>query len=140
MTVLLSVDTAWHEQLGELFPHAPATRDRFIRDAKARWQTGLENAHLQAGYLILAARATGLSVGPMSGFDRTGVDKEFFNGRERASFLVLNFGYPGAAAWKHPRLPRLSTHEVLDVASCDGPSAGKETHAAVHMTATGTVQ
>ncbi|MFD1121440.1 hypothetical protein ACFQ2T_02910 [Methylophilus flavus] len=36
------------------------------------------NAALQAGYLIIAARALGLSVGSMSGFNPDQIDATFF--------------------------------------------------------------
>ena len=42
----------------------------------------LRNGSLQGAYFILAARALGLDVGPMSGFDNAGVDKEFFAGTD----------------------------------------------------------
>ena len=48
---------------------------------------------MQGAYLILAARALGLDVGPMSGFDNAKVDAEFFpDGRFRSNFLA-NIGY-----------------------------------------------
>ena len=53
----------------------------------------------------MAARALGLDCGPMSGFDNTAVDAEFFaESRYRSNFLV-NLGY-GDAALLHPRSPR----------------------------------
>ena len=36
------------------------------------------SAWLQTAYFILGVRAAGLAAGPMGGFDRAGVDGEFF--------------------------------------------------------------
>ncbi|MCG2623041.1 malonic semialdehyde reductase [Arthrobacter sp. I2-34] len=115
LTAILSVDTAWHERLAEVFAHAPAVRDRLAADPAERRRTGWENAHVQAGYYLLAARAAGLAVGPMGGFDRAGVDREFFPAGTRESFLVVNLGHPLPGAWREPRLPRLGYDDVVEV-------------------------
>ena len=72
------------------------------------------NSSLQGGYLILAARALGLGVGPMSGFNAELVNQEFFpEGRYKVNFL-LNVGIEdGTKAF--PRGPRLSFDEVVSV-------------------------
>lgn len=108
---VLAADTEFHEHLPRLLPHAPGARDRFADDA-AREKTARFNATLQAGYFILAARAAGLTAGPMGGFDATGVDEEFFAGTGLRSFLVVNLGHV-AEDGTYPRSPRLRTDEVF---------------------------
>ena len=65
--------------------------------------------------MMLAARSLGLDCGPMSGFSKEGVDKEFFRGDPvmgswRSNFLC-NLGY-GTTEKLFPRLPRFTFDEV----------------------------
>ncbi len=78
VVAILAVDTDFHETLPRVAPHARGARERFAADPAGRAETARFNATLQAGYFILAARAAGLDAGPMGGFDRAGVDEEFF--------------------------------------------------------------
>ncbi|MOA63217.1 putative malonic semialdehyde reductase RutE [compost metagenome] len=64
---------------------------------------------------MLAARALGLDCGPMSGFDRQAVDREFFAGTGVCSNFLCNLGY-GDASKLYQRLPRLSFEEVCTYA------------------------
>ena len=60
---------------------------------------------------MLAARAAGLDCGPMSGFDASKVNAEFFpDGKWKANF-VCNLGH-GDATHQHPRAPRLDFEEA----------------------------
>ncbi|QPP06770.1 malonic semialdehyde reductase [Streptomyces bathyalis] len=112
LTAVLSVDLEFHERLPELLPHAPTLKDTFFAEADKREAAGTFNATLQAGYFILGVRAAGLAAGPMSGFDRHGVDKEFFGDGKQKSLLVINIGRPGEEAYK-PRLPRLPYDDAV---------------------------
>ncbi|SCK26164.1 malonic semialdehyde reductase [Streptomyces sp. WMMB 322] len=112
LTAVLSVDLEFHERLPELLPHAPTLKDTFFAEADKREAAGTFNATLQAGYFILGVRAAGLAAGPMSGFDRHGVDKEFFGDGRQKSLLVINIGRPGQDAYK-PRLPRLAYDDAV---------------------------
>jgi 3-hydroxypropanoate dehydrogenase len=61
--------------------------------------------------LILAARALGLDVGAMSGFDADKVNAEFFpDGKWKVNFIV-NLGY-GDHEKLFPRQPRLEFDEA----------------------------
>jgi 3-hydroxypropanoate dehydrogenase len=111
LTFVVGYDVDFHEQLPKVFPHLPEAKDRFPDEA-VRHAIANNNAFLQAGYLILAIRAAGLAAGPMGGFDRDGVDREFFPDGRTKSVLVVNAGYPGEDAW-FDRLPRLSFDEVV---------------------------
>jgi 3-hydroxypropanoate dehydrogenase len=76
-----------------------------------RERFAFRNGSLQGAYLMLAARAVGLDVGAMSGFDNAKVDAEFFpDGRVRSNFLC-NIGY-GDPAKVMERLPRFDFNEA----------------------------
>lgn len=115
VTAILAWDTQFYEWLPKLFPHVDA-RAWYFGDDKAALahETAFRSACLQAAYFILAARALGLDCGPMSGFDNTAVDREFFaDGRFRSNFLC-NLGYGDASAL-HPRSPRLDFNEACKI-------------------------
>lgn len=109
---VLAYDTRMHEHVLTVLPFRPGLRDALEADEAARLSMAERNAWLQAGYLILAIRATGLAAGPMAGFDADAVDREFFPDGRFRSFLVVNIGHPGPAAWLD-RLPRLSEEQVV---------------------------
>jgi nitroreductase len=111
VTLVLGYDVDFHEQFPTTFPHLPDAKDRFP-DEDVRHGIGRDNAFLQIGYLILAVRAVGLAAGPMGGFDRDGVDAEFFADGRTKSVLVVNVGNPGENPWMD-RLPRLSYETVV---------------------------
>ena len=71
-------------------------------------ETAFRNGSLQGAYFMLAARAVGLDVGPMSGFDNAMVDAAFFGSGDYASWrsnFICNLGF-GDAAGLPPRDPR----------------------------------
>lgn len=114
VTVIVAWDWTFHEKVPELFPHAPEAKDWFESE-DARFENGFRNGSLQGAYLIMAARSLGLDCGPMSGFDKSGVDKEFFEGDPemgswRSNFLC-NLGY-GTTEKLFPRSPRLTFDEA----------------------------
>jgi 3-hydroxypropanoate dehydrogenase len=105
VTAIVGMDVDFHENLPWLFPHKPGMKDVFT-DVSAREIMALRNSSLQAGYLILAARALGLDAGPMSGFDNAAVDREFFVDTPNIkSNLIATLGY-GDPATVSDRLPR----------------------------------
>ena len=71
-TAIVGYDLGFPDLLPKLFPHADA-RTWFAGNDDLIADTAYRNSSLQGGYLILALRAIGLDVGPMSGFDRCGV-------------------------------------------------------------------
>ncbi|WP_448579144.1 malonic semialdehyde reductase, partial [Thermaurantiacus sp.] len=79
MTVIIGMDMAFHERLPELFPHTDA-KSWFVGNPELSASTAFRNSSLQGAYLIMAARALGLDCGPMSGFDKPGVDAAFWAG------------------------------------------------------------
>ena len=73
--------------------------------------TAFRNGTLQGAYLMLAARAAGLDIGAMSGFDNAKVDAAFFAGTGWKSNFLVNLGY-GDPSGIFPRSPRLSFDEA----------------------------
>tara|TARA_B100001057_G_scaffold56236_1_gene49867 strand:+ start:324 stop:947 length:624 start_codon:yes stop_codon:yes gene_type:complete len=111
---ILAYDTRFYELLPQLFPHNPDAANWFSGSAAFAEQTAFRNSSLQGGYLMLAARALGLDVGAMSGFDPVGVDAAFFpDGRFKTNFLC-NLGY-GDSAGLFPRSPRLAFDDACEI-------------------------
>lgn len=110
VNVIIGHEVDFHETLPVLFPHAPGARDWFA-DAEGRKEAAFRNGSLQGGYFLLAARALGLDVGPMSGFDAAGVKAEFFPDTTIEPNFIVNLGY-GSDENLWPRSPRLSFEEA----------------------------
>ncbi|WP_420472425.1 malonic semialdehyde reductase [Brevundimonas sp. FT23042] len=113
VTVIIGQDLDFPETLPVLFPHAPGAKDWFGDEAMRR-ESAFRNSSLQGGYLTIAARALGLDVGPMSGFDAAGVKAEFFPDSNVEPNFIMNLGY-GSDENLFPRLPRLSFEEASQV-------------------------
>jgi 3-hydroxypropanoate dehydrogenase len=112
---IIGYDVKFYDRIPELFPHAPSARDWFTESAEFADTTALRNSTLQGAYLMIAARAMGLDVGPMSGFDAAGVEREFFpDGDIRANFLC-SLGL-GKAEAVFERLPRLAFDDACELA------------------------
>ena len=113
VTVIIGQDIDFHDHLPTLFPHAPGARDWFAEEAGRR-EAAFRNSSLQGGYFLIAARALGLDVGPMSGFDPAAVKAEFFpEGNVEPNFIV-NLGY-GSDENLFPRSPRLSFDQAAKI-------------------------
>jgi 3-hydroxypropanoate dehydrogenase len=110
VTAIIGYDMDFNEHLPRIFPNAPGAKDWFP-DPVAKEVVALRNGTLQAGYLILAARALGFDCGPMSGFDNAGVDKEFFAGTAIKSNFIVSIG-KGTDENLYPRNPRLTFEEA----------------------------
>jgi 3-hydroxypropanoate dehydrogenase len=105
VSVVIGMDTEFHEYLPELFPHTDA-RSWFTGNRELREASAFRNSSLQGAYFIMAARALGLDTGPMSGFDGGKVDAAFFaeTPSVRTNFIsTLGHGDP---ATTFDRLPR----------------------------------
>jgi 3-hydroxypropanoate dehydrogenase len=110
VTVIVAHDLQFYDKLPTLFPHADA-RSWFAGNPSLSDTTAMRNGTLQGGYLMLAARAVGLDVGAMSGFDNAKVDELFFAGQPWKSNFLVNLGY-GDASGLFPRSPRLAFEEA----------------------------
>jgi 3-hydroxypropanoate dehydrogenase len=113
VTVIVAHDLEFWRELPKLHPHRPnveAFRDNPERAARDAFR----NATLQGAYMMLAARALGLDVGPMSGFAADKVDAEFFAGTSLRSNFLCNIGYGDESAL-FQRLPRLEFGEACQI-------------------------
>ncbi|MFZ0269796.1 malonic semialdehyde reductase [Caulobacter sp.] len=113
VTVIVGYDLDFPQTLDKLFPNAPGAKNWFGDPVAKEWGA-LRNSSLQGGYFILAARALGLDVGPMSGFDNAAVDKEFFAGTNIKSNFIVSIGY-GTEENLFPRNPRLDFEEAAKI-------------------------
>lgn len=116
VVTLIAHDLHFHEHLPRVFPHEPNARNMFEGDANRDFRStfAFRNGSLQGAYFMMAARAVGLQVGPMSGFDGAKVDAEFFpDGRYRINFLC-NLGY-GDPSKVMERLPRFAFEDVCSL-------------------------
>jgi 3-hydroxypropanoate dehydrogenase len=128
VTVIVAYDMKFYEHLAKLFPHNPGMATLFETSPELIEATAKRNSSLQGAYMIMAARALGLDCGPMSGFDHTKVDEEFFaagrpcfgcdqeffpEGHIKSNFLC-NLGY-GDPSTLFPRLPRLPFNEACSL-------------------------
>ena len=113
VNVIIGQDLDFHETLPRLFPHAPGAKDWFADEAGRR-EAAFRNASLQGGYFLIAARALGLDVGPMSGFDAEGVKAAFFAGTTVEPNFIVNLGY-GTDENLFPRSPRLTFEEAAEI-------------------------
>lgn len=106
VTVIIGMDSDFHERLPELFPHNPTAKSWFDGNMPLREASAFRNATLQGAYFIIAARALGLDTGPMSGFDNGQVDAAFFADTPSVkSNFISTLGH-GDPATIFDRLPR----------------------------------
>lgn len=108
LTAILSADTQWFEHFGTFAPWAEERKGFFAANPVVAAKMANDNAFIQAGYFITAARALGLAVGPMGGFDAAALNARFNADNGHQAILVVNLGYPAQDAFR-PRGERLST-------------------------------
>lgn len=113
VTAIIAHDLNFWEELPELFPPNKNAQDIFKNNATAAQVNAFRNGTLQGAYFMLAARAVGLDVGAMSGFDNAKVDEEFFHGTSLKSNFLVNLGYADTSKIFR-RLPRLSFDQVCE--------------------------
>jgi 3-hydroxypropanoate dehydrogenase len=114
-TAIVGYDLDFARTLPKLAPRAAnALSEILAKDPdKARFMA-MRSAGLQGGYFIVAARALGLDCGPMSGFDRDGIDREFFAGTAIKSYFLCNLGF-GDPVGSRPRSERLGFDEACKI-------------------------
>jgi 3-hydroxypropanoate dehydrogenase len=79
-TVIVGYDLDFADSLPKLFPARGEMMKAVFKEPRMAEITGFRNSSLQGAYLIIAARALGFDCGPMSGFDNSAVDREFYSG------------------------------------------------------------
>ncbi|MDH5359586.1 MAG: malonic semialdehyde reductase [Gammaproteobacteria bacterium] len=114
VVAIIAWDSEFYTKLDRLFPHAVDARSWYEGKPDKIQGVGTMNSTLQTAYLIMAARSLGLDCGPMTGFDSSVLDAEFFaDGIYRSSILVA-LGY-GVREKLYPRGARLGFDEVCSI-------------------------
>jgi 3-hydroxypropanoate dehydrogenase len=114
ITAIIGYDIEFWKHAEKTFPQNPATQQAFKDNPAGSQIAAFRNGSLQGAYFIIASRALGLDCGPMSGFDNTLVDEEFFAGTTFRSNFLCNLGYGGASG-TFKRLPRHEFDEVCKI-------------------------
>jgi 3-hydroxypropanoate dehydrogenase len=116
VTAIFAADTKFYEHQPHIAPMMGAVVERFTAPENAGLAVGFAtmNATLQGAYFMLAARALGLDVGPMAGFDKEKVDTIFFPDGRFKSIWLANLGY-GDDSKLFPRNPRLTFEEAAKI-------------------------
>ena len=117
VTAIIAYDSRFYEHLPRTFPHNPTAPSWYSGEGKedVAFKTAFRNASLQGAYFMIAARAIGLDVGGMSGFNNDIVDQAFFpDGRFKSNFLC-NLGY-GDHSKLFNQNPRLEFEDVCTFA------------------------
>jgi len=114
VTAILGYDLKFFEHLPRIFPHRPEAKNMYEGKEEFARTHAFRNGTLQGAYFMLAARAIGLDIGGMSGFNNDGVDKEFFAGTSVKSNFLCNVGY-GDPAGVMERLPRFDFDDIAKI-------------------------
>ena len=113
VTAVIAYDSEFYEFFPRLFPSADM-RSGFVNNPEKVAASTMKNSSLQGGYFMLAARALGLDVGPMGGFNNAQVDELFFAGTTWKSNFLCNLGY-GVDEKVYPRGERLTFEEACKI-------------------------
>lgn len=114
VTALFAYDEKFYEVMKEVNPVAPDLIKYFASYKEVALDTAIRNSTLQAAYFMLAARGTGLDCGPMSGFNKEAIEKEFFTNTNFKINFICNLGYADGAN-AHSRLPRWEFDKVCKI-------------------------
>ena len=114
VVAIVGIDLEFYEKLPKLFPHNPEARSWYVGKPEKILNVATLNGALEGGYMILAARSLGLDCGPMSGFSKEKLDKEFFPDGKVKSLFICALGY-GERNRLHPRGPRLEFDEACTI-------------------------
>jgi 3-hydroxypropanoate dehydrogenase len=116
VTAIFAADTEFHEYQPRISPQMAALAQRFAgpENLELATQFATMNATLQGAYFMLAARALGLDVGPLGGFDKAKVDAAFFPDGRHKSIWLANLGYADDTK-TYPRNPRLTFDEAAKI-------------------------
>ena len=114
VTAIIAHDTAFWKHAETMFPQNPGAQLTFKDNPTGSGIAAFRNGSLQGAYFLIATRAVGLDCGPMSGFDNSLVDDEFFPDTTLKSNFLCNLGY-GDPSKTFKRLPRFNFDEVCEI-------------------------
>jgi 3-hydroxypropanoate dehydrogenase len=109
---LLAFDSRFHEHIPTIAPFRAGIVPTLEEDEGMRTGMASFNSAIQAGYFVLAVRSLGFAAGPMGGFDKAGVDADFFADGRLHSTLVVTIGHPTENSYRD-RMPRLEHADVV---------------------------
>lgn len=111
---VLAYDMEFYKRMPELFPHEPDKGQMFIDDPRRCADDAFRNGTLQGAYFMIAARALGFDVGPVSGFDNDTLDAAMFKGTSLKSNFLCNIGFGDeSSVWQ--KLPRPSFESSCEI-------------------------
>ena len=110
---IISYDIDFYKKLPYLFPHTNAKSWYEGKEQKIKLTAEL-NATLQGAYFIIAARSIGLDCGPMIGFNKEKLNREFFPNEKVKSIFICGIGY-GDETKVRKRSPRLEFEEACEI-------------------------
>ncbi|WP_144630040.1 malonic semialdehyde reductase [Bordetella genomosp. 13] len=110
VTAIIAQDARFYEEAPRLFPRMDV-KPMFEADAAFAESIAYRSSSLTGAYLMIAARALGLDVCPMSGFDNAILDDAFFKGTSWKANFICTIGH-GDDARLYPRDPRLTFEEA----------------------------
>jgi 3-hydroxypropanoate dehydrogenase len=114
VTAITAYDLKFYDHLPFLLPHRDYKSYFASLPIEAQREIAHKNGTLQVAYLIIALRAVGLDTGPMTGFDNSKLDTEFFPDGRFKSNVLINIGY-GDHTKLFPRSPRFSFEEIAQI-------------------------
>jgi 3-hydroxypropanoate dehydrogenase len=111
---IIAYDMEFYKRVPELFPHNPGKMQMYIDNSKRCADDAFRNGTLQGAYFMIAARALGFDVGPISGFFNDIVDEEFFKGTSIKSNFLCTIGYGNEeSVWQ--KLPRPAFDTICEL-------------------------
>lgn len=114
VTALFAYDTKFFEKMDKTNPASPALQEFFASSKDVALDTAYRNSSLQAAYFMIAARSLGLDCGPMSGFNKDALEKDFLAGTDYKINFICNLGYRDGEN-PYDRQPRLDFDEACKV-------------------------
>jgi 3-hydroxypropanoate dehydrogenase len=114
VVAVIAYDYEFYKELPRTFPHNPNAQAYFTGNQAVVEPTAFRNSSLQAAYFMLALRAVGLDVGPMSGFDPAKVNAEFFAATSWRVNMLCGIGH-GDHTKLFNRSPRLGFKDVAQM-------------------------
>lgn len=110
VTAIIAWDKKFWAEAPRLFPHMDL-KPMFENNEEFSESIAYRSSSLTGAYMMIVARALGLDVCPMSGFDNQKLDDAFFKGTDWKTNFICTLGY-GDDSQLHPRGPRLSFDEA----------------------------
>ena len=114
VVVIVAHDLEFNQNIPQLAPHMDA--EAFAKNpANVLATKAVHNTWMQAGYLIMAARALGLDCGPMVGFDSEKINTSFYENSTWRASMLINLGYGVGGDQIRARGHRLSFDEACEI-------------------------